>query len=89
MFKFAVFLLLFFIGISVLRAVVAFVKQSLSATISGQIDGRPRDIVTPGGDLKRDPVCGTFVSPASALTRTVKGQVVYFCSNACRDRFRA
>jgi YHS domain-containing protein len=41
-----------------------------------------------GGELKKDPVCGTYVSTAASLTRTVDGQIVYFCSKACRDRFR-
>jgi YHS domain-containing protein len=40
-----------------------------------------------GGELKRDPVCGTYVSTAVSLKRTVKGQVVHFCSDDCRDKF--
>jgi YHS domain-containing protein len=40
-----------------------------------------------GGELKKDPVCGTYVSTAASLTRTVDGQVVYFCSKACRDQY--
>ena len=43
--------------------------------------------VTPGGELKKDPVCGTYVSTASAVTRTVHGSVLYFCSTTCRDRY--
>jgi len=39
------------------------------------------------GELKKDPVCGTYVSTAASLTRTVDGQVVYFCSKACRDQY--
>jgi len=41
-----------------------------------------------GGELKKDPVCGTYVSTATSLTRTVDGQVVHFCSKACSDRYR-
>ncbi len=41
-----------------------------------------------GGELKRDPVCGTYVSADTAITRTVKGEVVHFCSAECRDKFR-
>jgi YHS domain-containing protein len=40
-----------------------------------------------GGELKRDPVCGTYVSTAVSVKRTVKGQVVHFCSDECRDKF--
>ena len=44
--------------------------------------------VSPGGELKKDPVCGTDVSTATALQERVKGEVVYFCSQECRDRYR-
>jgi YHS domain-containing protein len=40
------------------------------------------------GDLKRDPVCGTYVSTAVSVKRTVKGQELHFCSNECRDKYR-
>ncbi len=43
--------------------------------------------VQAGGELKKDPVCGTYVSTATSLTRTVNGQVVHFCSKACSDRY--
>jgi YHS domain-containing protein len=38
--------------------------------------------------LKKDPVCGTYVSAATSLTRTVNGSVLHFCSKECRDKFR-
>jgi YHS domain-containing protein len=44
--------------------------------------------VVSGGELKKDPVCGTYVSTALAVTRTVNGEVVHFCSKECRDRYR-
>ncbi|MGD0500144.1 MAG: hypothetical protein ABSC23_17105 [Bryobacteraceae bacterium] len=42
-----------------------------------------------GGELKKDPVCGTYVSTAASVTRTVGGQVIYFCSTQCRDKYGA
>jgi len=42
-----------------------------------------------GGELKKDPVCGTYVSTGASVTRTVDGQVVHFCSQECRDKYRA
>jgi YHS domain-containing protein len=41
-----------------------------------------------GGELKKDPVCGTYVSAATAVQEKVKGETVYFCSKECRDKFR-
>ena len=43
--------------------------------------------VPAGGELKKDPVCGTYVSATSSITRTVKGQTLYFCSKECRDKY--
>jgi YHS domain-containing protein len=45
--------------------------------------------VTPGGELKKDPVCGTYVSTSAAITRTANGQVVYFCSEECASKYRS
>ena len=38
-------------------------------------------------ELKKDPVCGTYVSAASGFTRSINGQLTYFCSKECRDRY--
>jgi YHS domain-containing protein len=43
--------------------------------------------VQAGGELKKDPVCGTYVSTAASVTRTVDGQVMHFCSQACSDQY--
>ena len=44
--------------------------------------------VQAGGELKKDPVCGTYVSTATSLSRNVNGQAVYFCSEECRKKFQ-
>lgn len=41
-----------------------------------------------GGELKKDPVCGTFVAVASSIKKTVNGEVIHFCSAACRDKYQ-
>jgi len=38
--------------------------------------------------LKRDPVCGTFVAPSASVTKVVRGETVYFCSEKCRDQYK-
>ena len=37
--------------------------------------------------LKKDPVCGTFVSAATTIQKTKGGETYYFCSTECRDKF--
>ena len=58
--------------------------------VSGQ-PRRGRQAHTPqhGIAMARDPVCGTFVVPERAVTLVNGRERVYFCSNACRDKYRA
>lgn len=44
--------------------------------------------VPPGGELKKDPVCGTYVSATTSLNQKVAGELVYFCSPECQAKFR-
>src|ERR1700693_6249933 len=37
--------------------------------------------------LRRDPCCGTYVSPEISFSLQQAGQIEHFCSAACRDRF--
>jgi YHS domain-containing protein len=42
-----------------------------------------------GVQMARDPVCGTFVVPDHAVSIADGRQRIYFCSTACRDKYRA
>ena len=53
------------------------------------VSGQPRRQVRSGVRLHRDPVCGTFVSPGSALSLTAGGTTQYFCSEKCRNEYLA
>jgi len=54
------------------------------------LSGPPRPSVPQRGvPMARDPVCGTYVVPERAVTVADGPRVVYFCSTACRDKFRA
>jgi YHS domain-containing protein len=43
----------------------------------------------PGIQMARDPVCGTFVQPERTVTLLDGRSRVFFCSDACRDKYRA
>jgi YHS domain-containing protein len=49
----------------------------------------PRPPSGPVAELKKDPVCGAYVSTAGSVSRSIKGQVIYFCSAECRDKYVA
>lgn len=39
------------------------------------------------GELKKDPICGTYISAATSIKETVGGQTLHFCSKECRDKY--
>jgi YHS domain-containing protein len=49
---------------------------------------RRRRSIRPSVKLVRDPVCGTYVAPKAELSLTARGETHYFCSEACRTKFR-
>ena len=76
--------------VSVLVIVVGRAAWRLLEGIIEGIVGRPASGPPQRGvRMVRDPVCGTFVVPAQALTLTEGRQQLYFCSPRCRDAYRA
>ena len=41
------------------------------------------------GELRKDPVCGTFVAMNTPYTRVLEGTTAYFCSKECRDQYKS
>jgi YHS domain-containing protein len=71
-----------------------FAARGFWRLVDGIIEGAtgPR----PGGrapqrgvSMARDPVCGMFVLPERAVTLLEGRSRLFFCSNACRDKYRA
>jgi len=79
-------LLVLFLVRSVFRSIVASFHSYKGAAPPQK--AQPAAPVSRGGELKKDPVCGTYVSADGSLTRTVNGQLVYFCSSQCRDKYQ-
>lgn len=61
------------------------VFKMLDSTATGGAKPAKPDVPL-AGELKRDPVCGTYVSSATEFTTVVGGQKQYFCSVDCRDK---
>jgi YHS domain-containing protein len=84
-------LILTVLVVTMLRSVIGiFMKGFGEMFRPGESAGRPPGPkpVSSGGELKKDPVCGTFISVSTALHKEVGGQTYYFCSAACRDQFK-
>ena len=84
------YLIAFVLVISVLRSVVGIVTKGVSELFNASEDASPpRSRPLPTADaLKRDPVCGTFIAASTAPSKTIGRETYYFCSKACRDKFR-
>ena len=77
--------------ISLLRSVLGVLAKGLGALFDPppQARGAAGAELRLAGELKRDPVCGTYVSTTASVQKTVKGEVVYFCSAACSEKYKA
>ena len=76
-----------------LLILVALVARTFWRVIDGLIEGMSgrgaTNATTRSTPLVRDPVCGTWVLPKGDLSLTDGRQQVFFCSPACRDRYRS
>ncbi len=73
---FLVFLIIFRLLKSVIQALVTPQKPAQEAPGGG-----------PSAELKKDPVCGTYVAAGASVTSVVGGQTMYFCSEECRSKY--
>jgi YHS domain-containing protein len=75
----------------ILFVVLAFIlSRVLWRLMKGVFEGMGYQ--APGGPpasvgLVRDPICGTFVVPAKALTSGSGSNTRYFCSEKCRQEY--
>ena len=84
MLRLALFIVL---GIIVARAFWRLVDGIVEG-VSGRPQGGRGKVPARGVQMVRDPVCGTFVLPDHALTIVDGRSRVFFCSGACRDKYR-
>jgi YHS domain-containing protein len=87
-------LVVLILTITVIRPVVAMVMKGVSdlfrpSSTPPPAGAKPREAPGPiAEELKKDPVCGTFIAPSSAVRKMLGGETYYFCSVECRDKFR-
>jgi YHS domain-containing protein len=72
-------------GLILKLVLIALVLRALVRLFRGLMDGlRGTSAPPPAVPLVRDPVCGTFVAPATALSVGTGSQMRFFCSENCR-----
>jgi YHS domain-containing protein len=94
MFRVIFYLLVTVVMISVLKSIIGIVLKGVSQAMRPGSNApgtppRPSNQVPLTGELKKDPVCGTYIAAASSIKETVSGQTIHFCSAQCRDKYVA
>lgn len=84
MIRFVLYLFLAVLVLSVVRSIAAILGKAIRAASPA---GRPAPEPRKAGELKRDPVCGIYVSTATSIKRTVGGEVLHFCSTRCSEKY--
>lgn len=78
----------------IVRSVVSSVWQlvrgmSQQGPVSRETAERANpDQMHTSGQLRKDPVCGTFVATSTPYSQVADGATNYFCSKECADRFK-
>ena len=80
--------LLLVLAVVMARAVWRVVDGVIEG-LSGGAGGRGgRNTPARGVQMARDPVCGTYVVPDRAVALSDGAALVFFCSAACREKYR-
>jgi YHS domain-containing protein len=73
----------------VLPIILFLILRSVLRTLfaGGGVSTPEQPKVPAAGELRKDPVCGTYVSAAGSPREQVGREVMYFCSEECRGKF--
>ena len=90
MLRFLVYSLVAVFLISLVRMFIGIILKGFSDLFQPQQESAPNPVqqVPAGGELKKDPVCGTYVSEVASIKKSVGGKTFHFCSAVCRDKFQ-
>lgn len=93
MFRFLTYILITLFLLTIVRSVVSMILRGFSELMQSQSRRQSGPAaakeVPLTGELKKDPVCGTYTAVASSIQQTIRGQTFYFCSPKCRDKYVA
>ena len=85
--RFLVILIAILAAFVLLRSLLAPLVNAVVALLAPSPSPPSQVSAKPSSELKKDPVCGTFVAPELAVVEKLKGQTVHFCSKKCRDEY--
>ena len=83
-------LILWVLRALIILLVLRFVLQLVFGPARREVRRRRKTAKAPerlGGELVRDPQCGTYVTKARAIAVGSGPETKYFCSTTCRDEY--
>ena len=84
--RFLIWLLLLCLAIALLRRAAGWMLRGFVNSLTAEPNQQP----TVGSRrLVRDPVCGVHVPEERSIPLDTGGEIVHFCSAACRDQYAA
>jgi YHS domain-containing protein len=90
MFRALAYILISLLLLTFIRSVIGLIMKAMGDLMGTSTPpSSPQSKAAPqGGELRRDPVCGTYIPEATAVKLKVRGETVHFCSAACRDKYK-
>lgn len=92
MFRALAYILVSLLLLTFIRSVIGLIMKTMSELMgtSSPSSTPPQPKAAPqGGELRRDPVCGTYIPEATAIKAKIRGETIHFCSPACRDKYKS
>jgi YHS domain-containing protein len=86
-FRFVFWLVIVSWSVALLRRVVAWMLRGATAGRVESEAARQATEMPTTRKLVRDPVCGVHIAEVLAIPLREGGEVVHFCSTACRDQY--
>jgi YHS domain-containing protein len=87
--RFLIWLVALCLTIMLLRRVVAWTLRGIVNSLTRREDAPGQQHTAGSRRLVRDPVCGVHVAEERAIPLRSGGEVMHFCSAACRDQYAA
>ena len=87
--RFLIWLLLLCLTIALLRRAVVWMLRGFFNSPTRREVARNQEPTVGSRRLVRDPVCGVHVAEERAIPLRSGGEVMHFCSAACRDQYAA
>jgi Cu+-exporting ATPase len=84
-----VYVLVTIFVLTFIRAAAGLIGKAVGQLFESETSGHVGESKTGSRvELRKDPVCGVYVSPETRVRKSVSGEEYFFCSESCRDRFK-